>query len=324
MTGDQERKFVDFSQTRLLKEIVYNQISRGALFPISLLCEYVASGTRVLNVGCGPGEKAIEQAKDNFVVTGVDINSSAITQANDLVSQEVFESAPQFIVGDVTNLALVEKLGGRQFSAIVAEALYCNLIGKDSELATEVFSKLLVPGGIVCIADCLRADDPNAEKLIKEDVYACVSDRVFGELYDSWRKGWLWRYKQNVILGDWLQEEDLVDGTFVVLPPNRRILDMLEDSILPSDHLLAPFVQNLPLENVDVKMFEYGQTELLYELVKLGWVERMARHWGRDEILGLFDRHGFKNQYWKDTLWRSRTGAYLLGMTAVFELQEVA
>jgi SAM-dependent methyltransferase len=101
-------------------------------------------GPRVLDLGCGTGELALELARRGHQVTGVDISAVAIERARAKAATE--ELAIDFVTGDATRLEIGE------FDALFDSGLLHNLHrhgGADEYLA--LLPRLAAPGAILQI-----------------------------------------------------------------------------------------------------------------------------------------------------------------------------
>lgn len=289
MESTVERRSGPDQQFSLLKEVDYAKISRGAKVPPMMILGHVPDGGRVLNVGCGPGDKVMEFAEETkageIKVVGVDLNPTAIARVNRLSEQVGMNNAVNFLVADAAN-DLVEKLNQagyeESFNTVVAEGLFCNLLGDDPQRVLVNINKLLRLRGWLLVADCLRVDDGQAVSLLDRAGYS-------GEEILLWREKWLERYENNLAL-----DLGLRPGEFLVVEPGDGSAD-------------------------DYKPLEFGEPEVLRKLIKRGQVERYARHWDRRKWNELVSQAGFEQRFWEDTIWKSRTNEPTLGMVAAFE-----
>jgi len=301
------------SQQSLLERIDYRKISRGATFPldhVERLSDEV--GSIVLNAGCGPGEKVLRQAErlravDGRVV-GVDINPQAVASSR-IAAVNAIVSNALFIEGNVSDNSFMGRWYGGEFNIVIAEGLLCNLMEDDPSKTVTNFYQVLKSGGLVCIADCLRMDDPAFMNLM-EQRYDYVPTDVSHEIASGYVRQWEWRYKQNVELGGLIDDQRLENGVFVVLPPDVNKRDM---SAVPN----IGGYDELP-DDFEIKKMEYLEASSLANLVKAGFVERLARHWEASELRAMFADSGFKNFLWEETLWYTRTNEPLLGVIATF------
>ena len=301
------------SQNALLEKINYQMISRGATFPLEYLGELSGVvGGRILNAGCGPGEKVLNQAmlvgSNGGVVFGVDINPQAIDSGCQAAINGSVGNA-LFIEGDVTDRGLMRQWKADELDIVIAEGLFCNLMSNDPNETVGNFSYILKRDGVVCIADCLRMDDPALEGVL-QGRYEYAPREVVDKIVEGYKTQWVWRYNQNEILGELIGDVRLENGVFVVLPPevSKGEIDALPDiggySELPADF--------------KIKQLEYLDASSLVSLVSAGYVERLARHWRGVDLISMFEEQGFETTYWEETLWSTRTNEPLLGVVAMF------
>lgn len=302
------------SQQSFLERIDYRKISRGATFPIVYLGNLITEvGGNILNAGCGPGEKVLSQALCiqyvNGIIIGVDINPHAVANARMGAIESLIGNA-LFIEGDVSEDSFMGRWNGGVFDIVVAEGLFCNLVGDDPCETVENFNNVLKPGGMVCIADCLRMDDTAFEILMRERFDYAPLD-VVEEMVSGYEKQWSWRYQQNEILGALIDDSHLENGVFVVLPPG----------VNKSDMELLPKIQGYEelTDDFEIKKMEYLDAYGLASLVSAGFVERLARHWRASDLINMFIEKGFEQSLWEETLWYTRTNEPLLGVIAVFK-----
>jgi len=277
-------------QRNLLEGVDYARISRGAIVSPETIMKYMpAIGGLVLNAGCGPGDKVMEFARlassryGPRKVVGVDLNPLAILQARRLSEEEEAGWMVSFLVADVAN-DLAEKLKNHRgfVDVVVAEGLFCNLLGDDPQRALVNINQLLRPGGWLIVADCLRVDDSRAVPLLLEEGYRENDITI-------WQEKWLRRYEYNLKLRIGLRS-----GEFLVVAPGEGDMD-------------------------DFKELEFGDPEILDMLRRRGMVERYACHRGREEWGELMRQAGFEQGDWREAIWKSRTNEPTLGMVAAFE-----
>lgn len=276
--ADLQRKF----EARLR----YDKITSGTRVNLDLILNLARGLTTdllVFNLGCGDGEKAIEEARIlaplGFVVHAVDINKSGIANGR----RSALEQGVGNIIFEEKDVVIPDRKYFRSAGLSLVEALLCNLIGTDAEVAIGNISQLTAMGGYVVVADCLVATDEGVVATMLEAGYP------LGQI-QLWQDDWKERYKNNAIA------MDLGDKayTFIVMPPER-----------------------------DKQKLEHASPDELRRLLVKGNIERLARHWRRQELIELFERSGMRLFNWENTVWRSRAGEPIAGMVAVFQKQEV-
>ncbi|MFT3749512.1 MAG: class I SAM-dependent methyltransferase [Agriterribacter sp.] len=94
-----------------------------------------------LELGCGVGRFSAYMAAQGIAATAVDFSAVAIQRAKKRIEKEIFK--PRFIVGDVTNLDMLDKLFDVSFDV---GCFHC--LDKDAQqkYVREVY-RLLKPGG---------------------------------------------------------------------------------------------------------------------------------------------------------------------------------
>lgn len=269
-------------QYDLLRRVDHSEISTGATVPIQWIIENIPNASTVLNVGCGVGEKTYKLAKEikkqlsNIQVVGIDINERAIEKAKSEYNLDNLS----FMVEDANSVFLTAS--GSIFEdgvfTVVAEGLFCNLIGINAGRVANQLTEMVKLSGSLWIADCLRVDDKKTEEMVKEKME--WSDEKFKE----WQNKWMKRYEVNESIG-------LDNGTFWVMPLG-----------------------------VD-KILEFGNADKIKKLMISGQVERMARHYSREEFELLTQINGMKISRWENKVWLSRTGEPIMGMIVKLEKQ---
>jgi len=98
-------------------------------------------GTKILDVGCGPGQLLLNLLREGYDAVGVDISEGMINEARTLVCANGFPNFDGTSVGDIENL----KFGDKQFDVVVASGVieYQN----DDDVALAEMKRVLKPGG---------------------------------------------------------------------------------------------------------------------------------------------------------------------------------
>jgi len=128
------------------------------------LCK-IKEGSRVLDVGCGPGLTAIQLARMGCDVTAVDLNSMMVERARENASSARADA--RFLVADARKLPF--KAG--EFDAAISESVIVFVPGRDKAMKELV--RVVKPGG------CIGLNEIYWRKKPPEDIRAKVT-----ELYD--------------------------------------------------------------------------------------------------------------------------------------------
>ena len=105
----------------------------------------IKRGSKVLDIGSGPGNEAIFLAKQGMVVTGLDLNPDAISLAKKLAELQAVEV--EFVQGDA-----LETPFKKEVFDVVNDTFVFHHFSKNirSQYAKEIY-RLLKPGGIFVI-----------------------------------------------------------------------------------------------------------------------------------------------------------------------------
>lgn len=95
---------------QLSREIVDRWVDNNSLF-FNMLLRHVPRGSRVLELGCGPGRHALGSASLGYRVTGIDLDPRIVAQAKYNAAEVASESDVSFLVGDMYNLPAVAPAG---------------------------------------------------------------------------------------------------------------------------------------------------------------------------------------------------------------------
>ena len=112
----------------------------------------LTSGSRVLDVGCGPAIDTIAMARRVGVtgsVVGVDSDPWMVEEANRLAVDGGIGACTRHVVGDATSLAF----GEGQFDACFCERVLQHLTWTDAGKAAQEMVRVLRPGGRLAVVD---------------------------------------------------------------------------------------------------------------------------------------------------------------------------
>lgn len=108
-------------------------------FTLNKFLNLLKEGSKILDLGCGEGDKTNYIAGKGFKVIGVDLSKTAIKSA-----KKNFKNVT-FLIRDITNT----KLPSNSFDAITSLAVYHTLIVKDRKLYIKEIQRLLKKGGLL-------------------------------------------------------------------------------------------------------------------------------------------------------------------------------
>ena len=114
----------------------------------------LTAGTRVLDVGCGPGTNAAHFRQASY--TGIDINPDYIVSAQG-------RHPGRFVVGDVTDPAV---LPDEQFDVVLLNSLMHHLPDDASHHLLSRLGRRLAPGGRLHILDLILPPNPSPARLL--------------------------------------------------------------------------------------------------------------------------------------------------------------
>jgi len=102
-------------------------------------------GSKILDVGCGPGRLVVSLLKKGYRVWGVDISSSMIDEATNLVQLEGFANFNQLAVGDIEALEFDDGF----FDVVVASGVIEYQTSDD--VALNEMNRVLADGGYLIV-----------------------------------------------------------------------------------------------------------------------------------------------------------------------------
>lgn len=129
--SDYERKFMEFESYK-------NKILGFS--------ELLKNQSKILDVGCGPGNvaKLLTELDKEFEILGIDLSSEMIKRARvNVVSRHV-----QFLVHDIRNMGLE----GKEYDAVIASFCLPHLINEEAEKLIKDVSTVLGKGGYLYLS----------------------------------------------------------------------------------------------------------------------------------------------------------------------------
>ncbi len=146
----------------------------------------VASGPRILELGCGEGNLTIELASRGMQVTGIDLSSDRIKRAQSRAATLQFQIHPTFIMGDLNT----KELSRDSFDCVIAHDSLHHILML-GRLCDEV-KKSLRPGGRLLVIDYIGMGI--FRKLIAGFLYAVLPT------YQPYRIKWRLRKRLEAFL----------------------------------------------------------------------------------------------------------------------------
>jgi ubiquinone/menaquinone biosynthesis C-methylase UbiE len=98
-------------------------------------------GTRILDVGCGPGQLLLQLLRRGYDVKGVDISGGMVEQARALIRSNGFSEFSGVAVGDIEKLDFRDQ----EFDVVVASGVI--EYQKDDDVALAEMKRVLKPNG---------------------------------------------------------------------------------------------------------------------------------------------------------------------------------
>jgi 2-polyprenyl-3-methyl-5-hydroxy-6-metoxy-1,4-benzoquinol methylase len=120
-----------------------------------------ASGLRILELGCGDGELAVELATNGASVVGIDASPQIIAAARDRAVREGRDGEARFEVASIESLSL----DSEKFDVVVAVAVLCFV--EDAAAALRAAACALHPGGRLIVGELGRWNVWSAIRRVK-------------------------------------------------------------------------------------------------------------------------------------------------------------
>jgi cyclopropane fatty-acyl-phospholipid synthase-like methyltransferase len=198
-----------------------NPFTYGTLKEIDFLVEELAlpKGSRILDIGCGTGRHAIELAKHGYIVTGVDISSGMLAEAEGAAKDEGAEI-------ELVNSNAEEYRSGPVFDAAIClcEGAFCLLEEGDDPHERD----------LTILRNIFAALKPGAEFILTA-LNGCMPIR---------------QYTQEDIDRGIFDPVTLVETHLMEMDDSKDILVVRERSYTPSELVLLFKITGFKVENV--------------------------------------------------------------------------
>ena len=102
--------FQDRQVWQLTRPVVDRWIARNSVF-FGMLLHHVPPGSRILELGCGPGRHAIGAATLGYQVVGIDLDPRIVAQAQANAAAVAPECGASFRTGDMFDLTAIAPAG---------------------------------------------------------------------------------------------------------------------------------------------------------------------------------------------------------------------
>lgn len=141
-------KILELSPARYDRWMRFLTLGRVDRIKKEIAAKWINPAELVLEIGCGTGSLAALMAERGARVTAIDISEKMLAEARKKVPQ-----------ADFYHLTAVEidQLPEKRFDRIVATFSFSELTADELRLVLELASNLLKPGGLLIVADEVRA-----------------------------------------------------------------------------------------------------------------------------------------------------------------------
>ena len=144
-------KWLETSPQKYDRGIQILTLGRLQLLKEQILQDYVQTGMRVLEIGCGTGELTVMMAERGAVVTGIDASPTMLSEAQKRVIDKELDGRVTLQYMDATLIG--ERFPAASFDLIVSTLVFSELSTDQQCFVLEACTKLLSPGGRLLIAD---------------------------------------------------------------------------------------------------------------------------------------------------------------------------
>lgn len=141
-----DRTFVDYHEANYLREGVYSPLKYRQFYIEKMIeNQRVPQGSRILDVGCGPGELVLQLLGKAYNVWGIDISPGMVQEATKTVQNGGFPGFQQISRGDVEKLEFEDEF----FDVVVAAGVL--EYQKDDARALSEMRRVLKKGGYLVL-----------------------------------------------------------------------------------------------------------------------------------------------------------------------------
>lgn len=129
------------------------KILAGVCFPGEELTKFITAKSKVLDVGCGSGKISEYLYKNDYVVTGIDINKKALDE------NKKRNSNITYIEADITKMLPFEDAS---FDAITVPYVFVSIIDREeARKAVAELMRVLKIGGLLWLCEATYSEDYN-------------------------------------------------------------------------------------------------------------------------------------------------------------------
>jgi ubiquinone/menaquinone biosynthesis C-methylase UbiE len=144
-------KWLETSPKNYDRGIQILTLGRSQLLKEKIVREYVHTGMRVLEIGCGTGKLTGMMAEQGANVTAIDASPPMLGEAQKMISTRGFEERVTLKYMDATLIG--DRFPQASFDLIVSTLVFSELSPAEQDFVLEACARLLAPGGRLLIAD---------------------------------------------------------------------------------------------------------------------------------------------------------------------------
>lgn len=179
----------------------------------------VANGPKVLELGCGEGNLAVELAQKGLSVTAIDLSAERIERANQKAAQRQAPFPPLFLVGDLNTISLEPK----KFDCVVTHDSLHHILMLERLL--DEIQKTLKPGGRFISIDFIGMGKPR--KIAAALLYAILPT------HQPYRAKWNLRHRlQAFLASEHKKRQDIERGSISALHHESPFEEISQRSII--------------------------------------------------------------------------------------------